>query len=241
MIKRTPAIMAGALALLLGLSACSQNGGGTSPTTTPTATDTSTGAASSFSSINAQPASALKDGGTLTMSIGEFTAQKNQFQQDGTVDTWTFWDWYNPELIKFKPNGDLDVNPNYLTAVTPSTVDGKTVVTYEINPKAQFNDGTPIDVAAFQNTWKADNGSDAAYLPNSTDGWNKIESVEAGKDSREVVVTFVGPWPWWGGGLQHLAAPGLRHGRLLQQWLCRHRFGLGPPGMGRRSVQVAEL
>jgi len=204
MIKRIPALTAGAVALMLALSACAQStgNGSTTPGSTPTG-----GAAASFSNTNAQPYSALKDGGTLTMPIGEFTQQHNQFQQDGTTDTWTFWDWYNPEVIKFKPNGDMNVNPNYLTSVTADTVNGKTVVTYEINPKAQFNDGTPIDVATFQNTWKANNGSDPAYLANSTDGGNKIESVEAGKDSREVIVTFVGPWPWWSGLFNSLLHP----------------------------------
>jgi len=215
--NRKVPILVGCLALALTLSACT--GGGKTPTTSspaqPSSTATSPSASASpsapaggdFTNTNAQPRSALKKGGTLNLSIGEFTPQHNQFQQDGSVDTWTFWDWYNAEMIKFKPNGDLNINPAYLTSVTPATVNGKTVVTYEMNPKAAFNDGTPMDIKAFQNTWKANNGSDKAYLPSSTDGWNKIESVEAGKNAFEIVVTFVGPWPWWGGVFNTLLHP----------------------------------
>ncbi len=197
--KRTSAIAAGVLALVLGLSACSS---GDKP-----AGGTSSGADNAFSNINEQPYSALKQGGELNASIGEFTEQKNQWHMDGTVDTWTLWDLYNPELIKFKPNGDLNVNKNYLTSVNAELVDGNQVVTYEINPKAQFNDGTPIDAAAFKHTWESTNGSNKDYNPSSTDGWNKITSVEPGKDDREVVVTYDGAWPWWGGQFNTLLHP----------------------------------
>jgi len=197
--KTTAMLLGGAAALALTLSACSSSN--------PTGTPSTTGTGSSFSNTNAKAYADLKTGGTINVSIGEFTPQKNQFQADGTTDTWTFWDWYNAELIKFKPNGDTNINPNYLTSAKADTVNGKTVVTYEVNPKAQFNDGTPIDIKAFQNTWKQNNGSDKAYNANSTDGWNKIESVEQGKDAREIVVTFVGPWPWWGGLFNTLQHP----------------------------------
>ena len=203
MTKAKSALCAGSLALMLALSACSGGGSGT-----PSSAPASSGASdTSFTNTNAQPRSALQQGGELNMPIGEFTEQKNQFHQDGTTDTWTFWDWYNAEMIKFKPNGDLNINPAYLLSVTPQDVDGKTVVTYVMNPQAKFNDGTPMDIKAFQNTWKANNGSDPAYLPSSTDGWNKIASVEQGKDAFEIVVTFIGPWPWWGGVFNTLLHP----------------------------------
>ena len=55
------------------------------------------------------------------------------------------WRWYNPILITFTPDGQAVYNPDYLTDVKPETVDGNTRITYTINPKATYNDGSPID------------------------------------------------------------------------------------------------
>ncbi|MDR1852178.1 MAG: ABC transporter family substrate-binding protein [Propionibacteriaceae bacterium] len=193
MIKKPQAMAAGFITLALALSACS---GGGQPTN---GADASTGASSTPAgtesvNINAHPYSDLKDGGELNLSASEFTEQKNQFQADGSVDTWTFWDMYNPEVIKFTPEGEVNINKNYLDDVKIEQKDGNTVVTYKINEKATYNDGTPIDVKAYQNTWKANNGSDKKYFPNSVDGYNMIKSVEAGASDKEAIVTFNGIW-----------------------------------------------
>jgi peptide/nickel transport system substrate-binding protein len=218
----------GLAALALVLAGCSGSSGQTAsppaPTdtattaTTDTSTPTDTGTTTEtpqpsdpggadFANINAQDRSALAQGGQLTFSVGEFTPQKNQFNADGSVDTWTFWDWYNAELIKYKPNGDLNINKNYLTSVTSDTVDGKTVVTYTVNPQAKFNDGTPMDIKAFVNTWHSTDGSIPDNNMNGTDGWNQVESIEAGADDFQIVVTFKGSWPWWGGIFNTLLNP----------------------------------
>jgi peptide/nickel transport system substrate-binding protein len=202
MTQRFSRLLVGAVVLTLALSSCSGGGspGGPDFTAAPEG--------EVLFSINAHPWADLTQGGTLTVSIGEFTEQKNQFQADGTVDTWTLWDWYNAELIKFKPNGDLNPNPAYFaTPPVASTANGSTVVTYTMNPQAKFNDGTPMDIKAFQNTWQTSNGSNPDFHPNSTDGWNKVVSVEQGKDAFEIVVTFDGSWPWWGGIFNTLLHP----------------------------------
>ena len=50
-------------------------------------------------------------------------------------------------------------NPDYLTDVKQETVDGNTRITYTINPKATYNDGSPIDWRSFESTWKTSNGT----------------------------------------------------------------------------------
>ena len=202
MSKRTTAIVVGALACALAVTGCSTSSSGTGG-----GSASASGSGSSFYNINEHPYSALKQGGTLNFAVDEFTPQKNAFNADGTITTTEVWSWYNPQVIGFKPNGDLNPNPNYVTSVTPTTVNGNTVVTYELNPKAKYNDGTPIDVTAFQNTWNANSGKNTDFNANSTDGYNRITSVAAGKDNTEVVVTFDGVNPWWGGLFNNLLNP----------------------------------
>ena len=102
---------------------------------------------------NPQPYENIKDGGTLTTSLPEISPQFNTFQTDGTAYTLTVWRWYNPILITFTADGDAVYNPDYLTDVKQETVDGNTRITYTINPKATYNDGSPIDWRSFESTW----------------------------------------------------------------------------------------
>ncbi|MDL9937481.1 ABC transporter family substrate-binding protein [Gordonia sp. ABSL1-1] len=146
--------------------------------------------------LNPQPRDNIRDGGTLTTAIGEVTAQWNTFHADGTAYTRTLWNWYNPVLAFFSPDGIYSPNPDYLTKVDKALVGGRTVVTYTVNPKAYFNDGTPIDYRAFVATWKTSAGTDPSYIVSSTDGYDQIESVTRGVDDRQAVVRFKGVWAW---------------------------------------------
>jgi peptide/nickel transport system substrate-binding protein len=146
---------------------------------------------------NPQPYENIKDGGTLTTSLPEISPQFNTFQTDGTAYTLTAWRWYNPILITFTADGDAVYNPDYLTDVKQETVDGNTRITYTINPKATYNDGSPIDWRSFESTWRTSNGADPVYLVSSTDGYDRITSVMRGIDDRQAVVTFQGINLWW--------------------------------------------
>lgn len=114
-----------------------------------------------------------------------------------TTDTRTVWGWYNPQMALYDGEGHYTPNPAYLDSVEESTEGDKTVVTYDINDDATFNDGTPIDWTAFENTWRFNNGKNTDVQVNSTDGYELIESVEKGENDKEAVVTFEGPYPWW--------------------------------------------
>jgi peptide/nickel transport system substrate-binding protein len=89
-------------------------------------------------------------------------------------------------------------NRDYLASEPKLVTDPKQVVTYEIHPKAVWYDGTPITWEDFYWQWKASNGSNKAYQISSASGYEDIESVERGKDDREVIVTFkhrFADWP----------------------------------------------
>src|SRR5581483_9449829 len=77
--------------------------------------------------------------------------------------------------------------------------DPKQVVTYKINPRATWSDGTPVTEADFEAQWKADSGANPAYRISSANGYEQIESVARGADDREVVVTFKQPYADWKG------------------------------------------
>ena len=139
----------------------------------------------------------IKDGGELTLPIGEVTEQSNASHGNAVVDTNTLWYWYNPQLMLADGDGTPHPNPAYLTNVSAEEVDGKTVVTYDLNPDAVFNDGTAFDWHVFENTWKMSNGENPDVSINATDGYDLIESVTAGESDKQVVVTFKQPYPWW--------------------------------------------
>ncbi|MCA1696624.1 MAG: ABC transporter substrate-binding protein, partial [Actinobacteria bacterium] len=148
---------------------------------------------------NPQPYDNLKDGGTLTTALPEISTQWNPFQGDTTLYSQVLWNWHNPVLTTFSADGKPTFNSDYLTDVKADTVNGNTRITYTINPKATYNDGSPIDWTAFQATWKADNGQNKAYIVNSSDGYDRIASVTKGVDDRQAIVTFNGFNVWWQG------------------------------------------
>ncbi|WP_433558096.1 ABC transporter family substrate-binding protein [Pseudonocardia xinjiangensis] len=188
-VLKRPAALAAAAVLSVALAACgtTSNGG-----------EVSAQSLASQVAYNPQPYDNIRDGGTLTTSLPELTPQFNNWQSDGaTVDGAQVWSWYNPDLITFTADGKAVFDPDYLTDVKQETVDGNTRVTYTINPKAVYNDGTPIDWTSFDAVWKADRGTDPAYLVASTDGYDRISSLTPGVNSRQVVVTFRGINLWW--------------------------------------------
>lgn len=183
------AVGAASLAVSLVLAGC---GGSTDSTSS----DTNDSLSKSAAQINAQPRENIADTGTLTTALPEVSPQWNTFQADGTLYTLNLWRWYNPSLFTFAADGTASADPDYLTEYKKDVVGGNTVITYTINPKATFNDGTPIDWTAFEATWKANNGTNSAYSASSTDGYSQIGSVAQGTNSKQVVVTFRGPYAW---------------------------------------------
>ncbi|MFT3901272.1 MAG: ABC transporter family substrate-binding protein [Gordonia sp. (in: high G+C Gram-positive bacteria)] len=146
--------------------------------------------------LNAKPRDQVRDGGSLTTALTEVTPQWNSFHADGTAYTLSLWRWYNPVLAYFSADGEYSFNRDYLTDVHKAVVGGKTVVTYTINPRATYNDGTPIDWRSFENTWRVNSGADPTYAASSTDGYDQIETVTRGVDDKQAVVTFRGVWAW---------------------------------------------
>lgn len=195
MSTRIAPLAATLVALALIATGCSSGSAASgSKSSTPRST-----AAIGKTDYNPQPYANLKDGGTYT-SAGSFSGDDTQglpWNVNTSLTGQRIWNWYNPVAITFSPTGEVQVNKDYYTSAAAKTEGSKQVVTITINPKATYNDGSPIDWHSIEATWKVANGSNKDYQIGSTKGWDQIESVKQGKDSRQAVVTFSTPYTAW--------------------------------------------
>lgn len=148
-------------------------------------------------SINAQPVSKLKQGGTLTLPILYPPIQYNISHPDGNdADVNTMMGMTLPNLIKFDTNGKLQLDTNYVS-VFEQTKKSPQTLRIVLNPKAVWSNGKKISLADFVGTWKANSGKDEAYQVVSTTGYENIKSVKAGANANEIIVTMAKPYPDW--------------------------------------------
>jgi peptide/nickel transport system substrate-binding protein len=77
-------------------------------------------------------------------------------------------------------------------------------VTYTINPAATWTDGTPLTWRDLQAQWQALSGTNPAYLPADTAGYDSVASVERGADDKQAVVTFATPYAEWRAMYEHI-------------------------------------
>lgn len=178
------------------VTACSSSDSGSSDSHGSTGRTATPAAAPANVDYNPQPYEKIKDGGTYT-TAGTFDDQGNPFNANATLTALRVWSWYNPDVITYSPTGEVHYNPDYLSDVKTAVVDGNQRVTLTINPKAVYNDGTPIDWTAVRATWRSSSGKNKNYNATSTEGYSNITSVTRGTDDKQAVITFAGVDPWW--------------------------------------------
>lgn len=193
--KPTKIIVPAALAALaLTLSACggpaSQPGTG-APSTTASAKATGW-------EINEQPRSALKQGGTARFAIAELMTNWNNAHTDGNQkDNTDLQAPLLPSYYTFDAGGKPVMNKNFLLDAKDELVNGKQTITLKLHEKAVWGDGKPITAADWIATVKALDGTDPAFQPASTEGFDQLEGVVAGANDHEVVFTFKKTYPDW--------------------------------------------
>ena len=152
-------------------------------------------------SYNEKDRSALKDGGELRLSADGIGPNFNILNTNGyTAGNLNIQAAINSAFTggfyaDFR--GESHMNEDYVTEYKAETVNGVQTVTFKINPKAVFNDGTPIDVNAvksYQAIYRgAAEGKDYQITPSPI--WEQVASVEAvDGDDRHVKVTMSKPW-----------------------------------------------
>ena len=148
MVMKNPyrmAVVAVLAAAVLVLSGCSGSSNG------PASTDSAGGVEiKPTGDYNPLERDQIRDGGELNLAVSAVAEQSNPSHGNAVLDTTNLWYWYNPQLVLLDGDGSWHPNPTYLTNIKDEVVDGKTVVTYDINPDATFNDGTPLDWRVFE-------------------------------------------------------------------------------------------
>jgi peptide/nickel transport system substrate-binding protein len=148
--------------------------------------------------INPRSVDQIADGGTFRTAIEAFPTQWNFYQIDGENGDWHEMDIVLlPHLFRLDANGVPELNRDYLTSAELTSTAPKQVVTYRIDPRAKWSDGTALSWRDFAAVWKTNRGGDPAYHTAGLTGYNLISSVTRGGTDQEVKVTFDKPFGDW--------------------------------------------
>ncbi|WP_051970026.1 ABC transporter family substrate-binding protein [Kitasatospora azatica] len=128
---------------------------------------------------------AVRDGGTLRWAVDEVPASLDVYAADAPADTALIAHALLPSLYRLDDHARPFADPDYLAG---AQVADRTV-TYRLNPKAVWSDGTPLTAADFTAQWTA--------LRANHPGYAAIESVAPGADPHQVKVVFRQPYPEW--------------------------------------------
>ncbi|HET6269484.1 MAG TPA: ABC transporter family substrate-binding protein [Arthrobacter sp.] len=182
-----------AVVAALALTACGAGGKAAGP-------ETATGQAAGgdlakLVSINAKDAKDLEPGGTVTLALGSIGPNFNGSSSNGNsadnsalhapMDQSGCW--------TYDFDGTASADKNFCEDVKSEIKDGKQTITIKVNEKATYNDGTPIDVRTFENTWNMLKGENKDIDIVSSGAYEFVDSVRAGANDKEVLITTTQP------------------------------------------------
>ena len=171
--------------------------GGESPSGAPS-TDPTTAPEQASWDINQTSRDKLKEGGEFKGSYSSEITTWNVASATGNdFDLKELLIPVSPSYFTYTGAGDAVLDPDYLVSADPVVTDGKLVVTLALNPKAVWNDGEVIGADDWIATWEALRGKNKEFAAASSDGWDQIESVEAGATQQDVIITFKAAYPDW--------------------------------------------
>ncbi|WP_458316799.1 ABC transporter family substrate-binding protein [Mycolicibacterium brisbanense] len=151
------------------------------------------------SDVNPQDVANLKQGGNLRLALTEFPSNFNPLHLDGnTGDVGSLSKPTLPRAFTIAADGTTTVNTDYFTSVELTSKNPQ-VVTYTINPKAVWSDGTPITWEDIKSQIDATNGKNPAFVIAAPNGSERVASVTRGVDDRQAVMTFAEPYADWQG------------------------------------------
>lgn len=183
-------------AAVVGLSACSQSTGTSS---SPSASSSAASALPSTDWVRAD-AAAVKDGGTLRLAVLQVPDNWNSDQTNGNLADLTTvrGPMGYSQAVKLSETGELSINPDYLVKAELTSEDPQ-VVSVQFNPKAVWEDGTPITISDLKAYAKALSGKDKKYELVSTLGWEDISEVKQTTDEFTGEIHFSKVYPDWMG------------------------------------------
>jgi peptide/nickel transport system substrate-binding protein len=149
--------------------------------------------------INPQDPASLKKGGNLRLVLTEFPSNFNSLHIDGPqADAAAMLRATLPRAFRVASDGSTSVNTDYFTSVELTSTNPQ-VVTYTINPKAFWSDGSPITWEDIASQINATSGRDKAFAIANPNGADRVKDVTRGVDDRQAVVTFANPYAEWKG------------------------------------------
>jgi glutathione transport system substrate-binding protein len=149
--------------------------------------------------INPQDPAALRQGGNLRLALSGYPSNFNSLHIDGNeADTGAMLRATMPRAFRVASDGTTTVNTDFFTDVV-LTSENPQVVTYTINPKAVWSDGTPITWEDISSQINATSGKNKDFRIASTNGADRVETVTRGVDDRQAVVTFGKNFSDWRG------------------------------------------
>ncbi|WP_371517241.1 ABC transporter family substrate-binding protein [Kitasatospora sp. NBC_01300] len=194
---RVRQLTSAAVALLLaaGLGGCSD---GRDPARTPGLAPASADPTSGTGDVRTADRNAVRVGGRLRWAVDGVPATLNVYQGAATADSALLAHALYPSLFRPDGHGRLVPDPDYL-AGAESTPPGQQpqVVTYRLNPRAVWSDGTPLTAADLTAQRTALSGLDPAYQGGRPAGYDAIDAIAQGADPHEVRVTFRRPYAEW--------------------------------------------
>jgi peptide/nickel transport system substrate-binding protein len=153
----------------------------------------------STSDINPHDPAALQDGGDLRLALTDFPPNFNILHIDGnSADVSAMMKATLPRAFIIGPDGSTTVDTDYFTSIE-LTGTAPQVVTYTINPRAVWSDGTPITWEDIASQIHALSGTDKTFEIAGPGGADRVASVTRGVDDRQAIMTFAKPYAEWRG------------------------------------------
>lgn len=151
------------------------------------------------SDINPRDPATLQDGGDLRLALTAFPPNFNILHIDGnSAEVAAMMKATLPRAFVIGPDGSTTVDTNYFTSIELTST-APQVVTYTINPKAVWSDGTPITWEDIASQVHALSGADKNFEIAGPSGADRVASVTRGGDDRQAVMTFAKPYAEWRG------------------------------------------
>jgi peptide/nickel transport system substrate-binding protein len=140
----------------------------------------------------------------MTYFLDQEPASWNNLNADANLfDLGQINDRVWPSVFHVDPTFKLFLDKDLMISADQTSASPQTI-TYKINPKAVWADGTPINAADFIYNWQTQNGDPSQkdvdgkpFNPASTTGYSQIQSVTGSTDGFTVTVVFKTPFPDW--------------------------------------------
>ncbi|WP_054811571.1 ABC transporter family substrate-binding protein [Nocardia arizonensis] len=161
--------------------------------------DGATGSLGTTNDVNPKDTGELRDGGNLRLAITALPENWNTLSVDGNdgqiagIERPTM-----PRAYRTDAAGKLSIDTDYFTDIRLTGTDPQQV-TYTINPKAVWSDGSPITWEDLRSQAAAMSGANKEFLIAMTFGFDRVAEVTRGVDDRQAVITFSQPYSEWQG------------------------------------------